>query len=304
MIPIHPFTPQSISAVAVEVQVLDADHCLHELPPHGHAFFELMLITAGRGVHRVDGRAFEAVPGTLFVLAPGATHDGRELASARGWLALFDGDAVGGEERGGVAHEAGAPSRERWPSSRWRATSGPIRLADEAFRRIANGFERIDRELAERGPDYPAAVRAALHLLLVDVGRCVGPARPTRAAQASPAQRDAVRRIFADIDRHFASASSLSMASRRLGMNAAYLTTLLRRTTGRTYGAWTIERRMSEARKLLTGTRMRVADVADRVGYAEVESFARRFRVHHGVTPSSWRREAESADREIADSER
>ncbi len=282
--------------------MLDAHHCLHELPPHGHAFFELMLITAGRGVHRVDGRAFDVARNTLFVLAPGATHDCRELASARGWVVLFDGDAVGAGDDGAFAASAGLSLKER-SASRWTAVSGPIRLDDAAARRIAHGFERIHRELAERAPDYAAAVRAALHLLLVDVGRCVDAQRPSPAEPASAAQREAVRRIFADIDRHFASASALSMAGRRLGMNAAYLTTLLRRTTGRTYGAWTIERRMSEARKLLTGTRMRVADVADRVGYAEAESFARRFRVHHGVSPSSWRRRAQGSDREIADRE-
>ena len=46
---------------------------------------------------------------------------------------------------------------------------------------------------------------------------------------------------------------------------------------------------MIESRRLLSATDFSIAEVAQAVGYVEVESFIRRFRARHGLTPASWR---------------
>jgi AraC-like DNA-binding protein len=53
---------------------------------------------------------------------------------------------------------------------------------------------------------------------------------------------------------------------------------------------WLTERRMQEARRLLTETDLTVAAIAHRVGYLDVSYFIRRFRAEHQITPALWRR--------------
>ena len=75
-----------------------------------------------------------------------------------------------------------------------------------------------------------------------------------------------------------------------MGLTPGYLTTLVGRKTGRTVGAWIIERRMAEARRLLVATDLAVEEVGRQVGYRDGGYFVRHFRRAHGVTPRAWRR--------------
>lgn len=73
-------------------------------------------------------------------------------------------------------------------------------------------------------------------------------------------------------------------------MTPGYLTTLVRRRTGRTVVDWITERRMVQARQLLTETDLPVNEIARSVGPSDPGYFARVFRHNDGVTPRAWRR--------------
>ena len=72
-----------------------------------------------------------------------------------------------------------------------------------------------------------------------------------------------------------------------LALTPGHLTTLVRRKTGRTVQQWITQRRMQQARRLLTETDAAVAVISRRVGYPDVSYFIKRFRAEHGVTRGS-----------------
>ncbi|ALX34814.1 hypothetical protein PATSB16_37280 [Pandoraea thiooxydans] len=288
-LPILPYVPQSASAVSIEVQRLAQDHVMRTMAPHGHMFFELIVVIAGNGRHIVDGLDHEALAGTVFVLPPGSIHDLRSFASADGWAILFQTDSVDPDSPHGLAPIDNLPVGLLFDLFRQPVLQmlRPIQLDALSLAQVTGLIGRMHDELNGRQEGYVHAARAALQLLLVTLARnapWLGAGAPNTMQQA-----DLVSTVFADIDRHFRGASLLSQASSRLGFSGGYLTTKLRRLTGRTYGEWVIERRMIEARRLLATTQMSVADIAQALGYAEVESFIRRFRLHHEFTPSAWR---------------
>jgi AraC-like DNA-binding protein len=92
------------------------------------------------------------------------------------------------------------------------------------------------------------------------------------------------------IDCHRGEPLSLSDVARELGMTPGHLTTVVRRRTGRTVQDWIIERRMAEARILLSDTELPVAEIARRVGMSDPGYFSRQFRRIHGTSPREWRR--------------
>ena len=65
--------------------------------------------------------------------------------------------------------------------------------------------------------------------------------------------------------------------------------TVVRRRTGRTVQQWSTQRRLQEARHLLTETDLGVAAVARRCGYPDPSYFIKRFRAEYALTPARWR---------------
>ena len=53
---------------------------------------------------------------------------------------------------------------------------------------------------------------------------------------------------------------------------------------------YTIQMRMQRARQLLTETKLPLKDIAEQVGYYNVSSFTRRFRLNQGITPGEYRK--------------
>ena len=95
--------------------------------------------------------------------------------------------------------------------------------------------------------------------------------------------------VFTVIDRRLGEPLSLRDVAHELGMTPGHLTTVVRRRTGRTVQEWIIERRMAEARSLLSDTELPVGEIARRVGMSDPGYFSRLFRRTHGTSPRQWR---------------
>ncbi len=96
--------------------------------------------------------------------------------------------------------------------------------------------------------------------------------------------------VFDIIERRYAEPVSLSDVAADLALTPGHLTTVVRRRTGRTVQQWLTQRRLRQARLLLSETDLPVAAVSRRVGDPDVSYFIKRFRAEHEVTPAQWRR--------------
>lgn len=289
-----PYVPQTPSAVAVEIQKISKSHPMRSMHPHGHVFYELLFIRNGHGFHTIGSTEFEAEPGTVFLIAPGVLHDARNLGDVDARVILFLPDAL---SPGKLSENTlGADTDNligRLFNQPVLQTTRPIKLSKESFQIIDQSINSMERELIDRNLGYEMSVAAMLQLTLIQVARSSSWLNKVSTEEKkSLNERDLTGEIFNDIDQHFAGDCSLDAASQRIGFNASYLTTKIKQLTGNTYGFWVIERKMIEARKLLATTDDSISTVAHKLGYAEIESFVRRFKTHHATSPSQWRRAA------------
>jgi AraC-like DNA-binding protein len=187
-------------------------------------------------------------------------------------------------------------TRSPWPT--WRGhpllfpflhgnTGGLLRLQVPGTRKLfwESTIESLETELAGRRNGYRQAVLAHLTLLLIDLARMTDDVVDDLRRSNEPLIAD----VFAVIERGVGLPQSLKDVARELGLTPGHLTTVVRRRTGRTVQEWITERRMAEARMLLGGTDLPIAEVARRIGISDAGYFARLFRSNHGISPREWR---------------
>ena len=290
--PILPFEPQNVSAVPIEVKPLEPTDPSRMMPRHGHLFFELVVITGQEGLITIDDTKYVARPGSAFAIPPGLPHDMSALRSATGWTVLFlptrPGGTIGASSALSLLDDV-PPGMTFDAFRKFGAIGTPLLLNPDSLAETERLFKKMQSELRNCAHGYEIAVQATLELILVEVGRGTPLARERSPRPTTASEAELIRRVFADIDAHFNARSSLSVAARRLGVSAGHLTTRLRYLTGRTYGEWVVEKRMMEARYRLANSNQSLSEIADYLGYANLESFIRRFRNRNAIPPGRWR---------------
>ncbi|WP_280269289.1 helix-turn-helix transcriptional regulator [Nocardia wallacei] len=241
-----------------------------DIPPHIHDF---------------PGLWYVADAAVVYVIGAGQVVDGTAIELVEGGVAVFfDPAALGG---GG---------RIPWPA--WRShpllfpflherRGGVLRLTVPASHRALwdGTIAAIETELADRREGYRQAASAHLTLLLIDLARLAADVVGDLRRSGEPLLAE----VFDVIDKRHGQPLSLRQVAEAVGMSPGHLTTVVRRRTGRTVQDWIIERRMAEARRLLSDTELPISEVARRVGISDPGYFTRLFRREHGVPPRRWR---------------
>lgn len=231
----------------------------------------------------------EAADGEVCVVAAGAVVDPNAIggmASGRG--VFFDPAALGGDGQAPWrSHPLLFPFVHGVPGGLLRLRVPPARRPVWTATIAA-----IETELADRAEGYRQAVLAHLTLLLVDVARLADDV----VGELRRGDEPRLAEVFDVIEQRFTQPLSLRDVADSVGVTPGYLTTLVRRRTGRTVLDWITERRMVSARRLLTGTDLPVGEIARRVGMSDPAYFARVFRRSNGLPPLAWRRQATDAE--------
>ncbi len=139
----------------------------------------------------------------------------------------------------------------------------------ELFNMLASAFEKDDRVFVEKGldlllsrirPNLPEAIPAAVSSFLESVF----------AADRMP--------------------GSIATYAKEAGISENYLSRLVKKSTGRSVGAWIDIVRIQRAKHLLATSALSVIDVAAAVGIEDQSYFSRLFKKETGLTPSSFRK--------------
>ncbi|MDQ1912764.1 response regulator [Paenibacillus sp. GD4] len=83
---------------------------------------------------------------------------------------------------------------------------------------------------------------------------------------------------------------SLQEAAGAVFLNPSYLSQLFKQEMKVNFVDYVLTLRMEEARRLLRTTSLRISDIAERVGYADISYFSNTFKRLLGETPSEFRK--------------
>ena len=100
-----------------------------------------------------------------------------------------------------------------------------------------------------------------------------------------------VRRLRSLVEASGGARLSNAILAETVGLSESWFGQAFKKTMGKTPLQWQQEQRIAQAKELLVvdGT-LRIAEIADRFGFADQAHFTRVFRQCEGTTPASWRR--------------
>jgi len=240
-----------------------------------HPFAVLALYTGGRARIR-QGTPWDVQEGDLLLVPAGQPHQLLESRAAELWAAGFCVTCFASHDE---AHFLEPFERVRAGASAVMA----IPFARHEF--VAGLFRELERVTTEQPRESTLTVQRSLLTLLLAEAAGLSVTEP-----ALPASRaDVVSASLRIIQRRCLGPLCLAEIGRAVGRSPAYVTTALRRATGRTAGEWIVAGRMAEARRRLLHSDEFVDVIAERVGYADPTHFIRMFRREHAETPAAWR---------------
>ncbi|MCQ6561460.1 response regulator [Paenibacillus mendelii] len=88
---------------------------------------------------------------------------------------------------------------------------------------------------------------------------------------------------------HYQEDLSLERVASLVYLNPAYFSQLFKQKTGHGFKEYVIQLRLDKAEKLLHNPKLKLAEVAERIGYQDIRHFATVFRKKFGVSPSEYR---------------
>jgi AraC-like DNA-binding protein len=149
----------------------------------------------------------------------------------------------------------------------------------------------LDSVAREMASDVPAHDRATRHYLgLIGVWL----ERQARKAEAEAPKADATRRLVARytdlLERDFRSGMGVAEFAAALGVTPTHLTRCCKAACGRPASSLLQDRRIFEARKLLSETKMPVGRIAETLGFTSPAYFTRAFQHLTGKSPTAFRR--------------
>ncbi len=109
-------------------------------------------------------------------------------------------------------------------------------------------------------------------------------------ATENPARNNVMDDVLSYIEHNYSGSLRLENIAPLFGYNSAYLGKLFYRTVGENFNSYVDRRRVEKAKRLLTGSSLKVYQIAEAVGYRNVDYFHKKFRRYAGMSPAEYRK--------------
>nr|WP_281363464.1 helix-turn-helix domain-containing protein [Paenibacillus lemnae] len=99
-----------------------------------------------------------------------------------------------------------------------------------------------------------------------------------------------IHEIIEDVTQRLHESVTLRDVANRFSFSPNYLGVLFKEETGQNFSDYVIGLKMEKAKSLLTGTKMKIYEIAAQSGYQYLPYFSRQFKETYGMTPLEYRR--------------
>lgn len=148
--------------------------------------------------------------------------------------------------------------------------NAPVHLPTDIFNILSGGFETEE--------------------LIRSLGNWITQEIKSYRECAQNQENSVIRQAKQYVAQHYAENISLNQVAKHVCLSASYFSALFKTETGTGFIEYLQHTRIERAKKLLRNSKMRIADIAESVGYHDVKFFNKIFCKETSVTPSEYRK--------------
>ncbi|UXR65984.1 AraC family transcriptional regulator [Bdellovibrio bacteriovorus] len=248
--------------------------------PHRHDFFQVVIVTAGKGQHNIDFNSYPLTAGNVFVVKPGQVHQWQLTKGTRGYVVEFYLDALR------------LDLLEKTPLQSLYDAPDVFRPTAELQKELRFYCEKMCVEFAERKMGSDQALRNLLSLLALQLLRTTE-AKPLKAKKA---EVSFMREFEGLLEKHFSEQHNVDFYARTLGISPKALTMRVLRLLNKSARDVIHERCLLEAQRYLAYTNLPIGEISFAVGFQDPNYFSRFFRAKLGQSPGQFRDRYNKAD--------
>lgn len=109
-------------------------------------------------------------------------------------------------------------------------------------------------------------------------------------ATGNPSRDTILDDILYYIDHNYQTNIKLESIAPLFGYNSAYLGKIFTKTTGESFNSYIDHKRIDQSKELLKENNLKVYEVAEQVGYKNVDYFHKKFKKYVGISPAEYRK--------------
>lgn len=257
---------------------------------HAHEFFELVIITGGRGLHLTGTDSWTLSAGDVFVLGGARPHDYRNMEELRLINVLFDLDKL--QMKTADLHKLPGYHVLFTLEPAWRERhqfKSRLHLSPKDLGIVSGLIDQLDQELKERQTGFGFMAISVFMQLIGFLSRCYGQTQ-------NPDSRALLR--LAETITHLESRYPTEITLEELA-NIAHMS---KRSFIRTFEAamgmppitYLIHLRIQHAARLLLQSDENITTIAIQTGFNDSNYFSRQFRKVTGLSPRAFRQKNRS----------
>lgn len=252
--------------------------------PHFHDFLELAYVKQGKAIHTIGNIQTTISKGDYFIVDYGQYHSYQSvndhpltIVNVLFRPSLIDKSLVYCRSFHTLLHhyliKMDAESLKIDPT---------LAVFSDDDKSIWKYIERLLDENEKKLPGCIEMMRSTLIEILISTMRKIAGDR---------SEKDVVALMQEAVGKNYLSPPTLSVLAKQTGYSAPYMSLRFKEVTGIHFRDYIARVRMDEARRLLANTDKKIAEIAESVGYADVNSFYATFKKHEGVSPAAFRKQ-------------
>ena len=251
-------------------------------------YFSIVIITAGRGRYFIDCNVYETRACMLHFTNPGHIKGFEIIEPVKGFVITFGESFLKRYLHGDIYGEFPYLLAEVAPPAYLdQGLSAPFESAAESLLREFEGISVLKYKM----------IGSLMMLLLLRIKESFWIDYDPR--QEAGGNTDIVCAFNRDLEVLFRDLARGTIAepvrvheiAKRLNLHPNYMSTVIKRKTGKAVKAWISEKNLIVAKSLLSGSDLPLKQIAYRLGFSEPAHFTRFFKDIEGISPSVYRRE-------------
>lgn len=160
-----------------------------------------------------------------------------------------------------------------------------IKIADEKFDDLQSYYRFIYKESRENGKYRVEIIRSIFFALILEILAEYEKLFEVGDEVSDIKANNLSDRFFRLLATNYKNSRSVKFYAERLNLTPKYLSTAIKRVTGRPILDWIHEAILIDAKMLLRTTDMTVQEIADQLNFSSPSAFVQFFKKHTGKTP-------------------